>query len=195
MGERDDVLEPDPTRPEHIVRTGRIQDVEDGLSEMPHVILNQARVHDMYLDVMRNAPSRLAPDYQRRLIDLAVHETAANHPVTVRLERLDSDHKVETETVAARYVVGCDGARSAVRKAIGRETQGRSGQQGLGRDGCPGGNGFPGYPAENLDSVRQRLNAADYSARGRLRESGRLREKWHQHLEGQQRLFRARAVT
>ena len=29
-----------------IIRTGRVQDIEDGLSEFPHVILNQARVHD-----------------------------------------------------------------------------------------------------------------------------------------------------
>ena len=43
-----------------------------GLSEFPHVILNQARVHDFYLDVMRNAPARLEPDYSRRLLDLAI---------------------------------------------------------------------------------------------------------------------------
>ncbi|HEY0203821.1 MAG TPA: FAD-dependent monooxygenase, partial [Acetobacteraceae bacterium] len=32
-----------------IIRGGRIQDTEDGLSEFPHVILNQARVHDFLL--------------------------------------------------------------------------------------------------------------------------------------------------
>lgn len=42
-----------------ITRTGRIQDVEDGLSEQPHTILNQARVHDFYLEIMKNAPNRL----------------------------------------------------------------------------------------------------------------------------------------
>ena len=51
--------------------TARIQDVEDGLSEFPHVILNQARVHDFYLNVMRNSASRLEPYYSRRLLDLA----------------------------------------------------------------------------------------------------------------------------
>ena len=49
---------PDDERPETIVRSGRIQDVEDGLSEFPHVILNQARVHDFFLDVMRRSPAR-----------------------------------------------------------------------------------------------------------------------------------------
>jgi hypothetical protein len=38
-----------------------VQDVEDGLSEFPHVVLNQARVHDFYLDVMRKSPARLEP--------------------------------------------------------------------------------------------------------------------------------------
>jgi 2-polyprenyl-6-methoxyphenol hydroxylase-like FAD-dependent oxidoreductase len=53
---------PDDAARERIVRHGRIQDVEDGLSEFPHVILNQARVHDFYLDVMRRSPNRLEPD-------------------------------------------------------------------------------------------------------------------------------------
>ena len=48
---------PDDKQRENIVRSGRVQDVEDGLSEFPHVVLNQARVHDFYLDVMRKSPA------------------------------------------------------------------------------------------------------------------------------------------
>jgi phenol 2-monooxygenase len=119
---------PDGNKPEHIVRSGRVRDVEDGLSEMPHVILNQARVHDCYLDVMRKSPTKLEPYYSRRLLDLDVSTTARvdAHAVTVRLERLDAGHEGEIETVRARYVVGCDGARSTVRKSIGRELRGDS---------------------------------------------------------------------
>src|SRR5882672_10769710 len=40
---------PNDTSKDKVVRHGRIQDVEDGLSVFPHVILNQARVHDFYL--------------------------------------------------------------------------------------------------------------------------------------------------
>lgn len=122
---------PDANRPEAITRSGRIQDVEDGLSEFPHVILNQARIHDFFLDVMRRSPSRLEPDYSRRLTDLQI-DNASSHPVTVKLERLDPAHEGEIETVRARYVVGCDGARSAVRKSIGRTLQGDSANQAWG---------------------------------------------------------------
>jgi phenol 2-monooxygenase len=116
---------PDEREPQNIVRSGRVQDVEDGLSEFPHVILNQARVHDCYLDVMRRSPTKLEPYYSRRLVDLKVDQSSSN-PVTVRLERVDPDNEGKIETVKARYVVGCDGARSTVRKSIGRELHGDS---------------------------------------------------------------------
>jgi phenol 2-monooxygenase len=119
---------PDERMQENIVRSGRVQDVEDGLSEFPHVILNQARIHDGFLDVMRKAPARLEPHYSRRLLDLKVDPAAgpADHSVTVRLERVDAGNEGKVETMRARYVVGCDGARSTVRKSIGRELHGDS---------------------------------------------------------------------
>ncbi|MEM1048434.1 MAG: FAD-binding monooxygenase [Pseudomonadota bacterium] len=123
---------PDASNPDHITRNGRIQDVEDGLSEMPHMILNQARVHDMYLDIMRRSPSRLVPDYSLRLRDLSVDADANDYPVTVTLERVEAARAGQTETLRARYVVGCDGARSAVRQAIGRELVGDSANQAWG---------------------------------------------------------------
>lgn len=119
---------PDEGAPEQIVRSGRVQDVEDGLSEFPHVILNQARIHDGFLDVMRKSPAKLEPYYGRRLLDLQVDPTAgaADHAVTVRLERVDAGSEGKVETIRARYVIGCDGARSTVRKSIGRELHGDS---------------------------------------------------------------------
>jgi len=114
-----------------IVRSGRVRDVEEGLSHMPHVILNQARVHDFYLETMQRSTSRLVPHYARRLVGLerapeGLPGSASDHPVTVRFERQDAGHTGEVETIRARYVVGCDGARSAVRQSMGRTLQGDS---------------------------------------------------------------------
>ena len=117
---------PDEKEPGRIVRHGRVQDTEDGLSEFPHVVLNQARVHDFYLERMRNSASRLEPHYARRFVDATVDPAADDYPVTVRLERTDAAHAGQFETVQARYVVGCDGARSGVRKSIGRQLAGDS---------------------------------------------------------------------
>jgi phenol 2-monooxygenase len=127
---------PDDANREHIVRSGRIQDVEEGLSEFPHVILNQARVHDFLLDAMRRGPARLEPYYSRRLLDLTVDAATADdgdaHPVTAKLERIDPGHEGEVETIRARYLVGTDGARSAVRQSIGRALAGDSANQAWG---------------------------------------------------------------
>src|SRR5271169_798959 len=120
---------PDDEQPANIVRNGWVKDVEDGLSEFPHVVLNQARVHDFYLDVMRRSPARLEPYYARRVVALQPApggSDGAARPVAVTLERLDAAHQGETETITARYVVGCDGARSIVRASIGRELRGDS---------------------------------------------------------------------
>ncbi len=118
---------PDDTDASRIVRSGRVQDVEDGLSHMPHVILNQARVHDFYLEVMQRSSSRLVPHYGRRLVGLErAADGVSEQPVTARFERQGDGHMGGVETIRARYVVGCDGARSAVRQSIGRTLQGDS---------------------------------------------------------------------
>jgi phenol 2-monooxygenase len=106
---------PNAERPGEIVRSGLIQDVEDGLAPYPHVIINQARVHQFFLDIMAQSPNRLLPNYNRRFVGLDIGADAA----MARIERLDDAHKGEIEIVRARYVVGADGARSSVRDALG----------------------------------------------------------------------------
>jgi phenol 2-monooxygenase len=109
-----------------LVRADRIEDVEDDLSEMPHVILNQARVHDFYLEVMRNAPRRLSPIYNRELVSLTTTDEP-DYPIIATLKCLENDGAVQT--VRAKYVVGCDGARSAVRRSMGHELKGEAARQ------------------------------------------------------------------
>jgi phenol 2-monooxygenase (NADPH) len=120
---------PDETDRSRIVRTGRIQDVEDDLSEFPHLILNQARIHQYLLDKMRKSASRLEPDYGLEVVDVEIGQ--GDHPVLVTLARANGADG-DLLRVRARYVVGCDGARSRVREAIGRKLEGDSAHQAWG---------------------------------------------------------------
>ncbi|MEX3962976.1 FAD-binding monooxygenase [Paraburkholderia sp. EG286B] len=114
---------PDALERGAIKRTGRVQDTETGLSEFPHVIVNQARIQDYLLDVMRCSSHRLEPDYGLEVVDL-VREDEGDYPVRATLRRTDEAREGETVVMRARYVVGCDGARSRVRAAIGQTLRG-----------------------------------------------------------------------
>ncbi|MGI1669899.1 MAG: FAD-dependent monooxygenase [Neptuniibacter sp.] len=122
---------PDPENPKSIKRVGRVQDVADDSSEMPHILINQARVHELFLEVMKNSTTRLEPDYNWAVKDLVVDTTTENYPVTVTLENTGVNNG-ETKIVRANYVVGCDGARSTVRKSIGGELHGDAAHQAWG---------------------------------------------------------------
>ncbi len=122
---------PDPENPAHIKRIGRVQDVADDSSEMPHILINQARMHQLFLDVMMNSPTRLEPDYNWAVKDLEIDSASDDYPVTVTLEDTGVNWG-ETTTVRANYVVGCDGARSNVREAIGGKLEGDAAHQAWG---------------------------------------------------------------
>ncbi|MBU6257895.1 MAG: FAD-dependent monooxygenase [Burkholderiales bacterium] len=123
---------PDPERPDHIRRVGRVQDVADGSSEMPHILINQARLHELFLEVMKNSPSRLEPDYNWEVVGLTIDASTGDHPVTVTLKDASGVNWWATRQVRANYVVGCDGAHSAVRKAIGGVLHGDAAHQAWG---------------------------------------------------------------
>lgn len=115
-----------------LTRVARVQDVPEGISEMPHVLINQARVHDLFMDVARNAPTRLVPDYGLKVADLVIDPTTDDHPVTVTLEHTAPGREGQRQTVRANYVIGCDGARSNVRRAIGGALHGDAAHQAWG---------------------------------------------------------------
>ena len=126
---------PDEKQPQNIIRSSRIQDTEDGLSEFPHMVLNQARVHDFYLDIMKKSNSGLEPDYSRKLISVDIDSeksSSDDFPITAKFQKTTTDGSCETETISAKYIVGCDGARSVVRNELNLSLKGDSANQAWG---------------------------------------------------------------
>ncbi|HEY5223631.1 MAG TPA: FAD-dependent monooxygenase [Microbacteriaceae bacterium] len=115
---------PDPDDPTRIVRNGMPADDPTGVSEFPHLIVNQARIQDYFAEAMANSPTRMKPDYGWEFVGLDVADEAEGHPVTVRLRSTAGTHEGQERIVRAKYVIGCDGARSPVRSAIGRTMAG-----------------------------------------------------------------------
>ena len=161
---------PDPEDRTKIKRTGRIQDTEDGLSEFPHVIVNQARMLAYLLEHMEKSASRLAPFYGLHASDVDVDSSGSSqYPVTVTVQHMNAlEHTGDASTVRAKYVVGCDGARSRTRTAIGRELIGDATNESWGVMDVLAVTDFPDI----------RLKSAIYSPKGNIliipREGGYL---------------------
>lgn len=109
---------PDPADPSKIHRAARAVDDPTGISEFPHLIVNQARVLDYFAEFMANSPSRMKPDYGYEFRGLKVDDDG-EYPVSVTLLHTAGPLEGQERTVRAKYVVGADGARSKVRESIG----------------------------------------------------------------------------
>jgi phenol 2-monooxygenase (NADPH) len=109
---------PDPADPSRIIRAAVAPDDPAGVSEFPHLIVNQARVLDHFAEVMIQSPTRMTPDYGWEFRGLQVADDG-DHPVSVTLSQTAGEGPREERTIRAGYVIGADGARSRVRDAIG----------------------------------------------------------------------------
>ncbi|MFC7944349.1 FAD-dependent monooxygenase [Microbacterium oxydans] len=116
---------PNPDKRDEIVRTSRTADYAYDICEFPHLIVNQARVLDYFAEAAANGPGRIVPDYGIEFTGLTVHDEG-EYPVEVGIRYVAGERAGEERTIHAKFVAGCDGARSGVRQAIGRTHVGAS---------------------------------------------------------------------
>lgn len=112
---------PDAVQRNKIARTSRVKDVPEGLSEYPHLIVNQARLQDFLFEKAARSASRTAPVYGVELLHVERTEEG-DYPVKATLRRGGENGQILV--VNAKYVVGTDGARSNVRRSLGIKLQG-----------------------------------------------------------------------
>ena len=101
---------------ENIRRSHVAPDIEPGLSHQPHVILNQARMNALMLGEVARLSGRqdAGIEYGCNVLDVNVHDDET-HPVEVKAVKDGCEELV----YRAKYVLGCDGAHSTVRRALG----------------------------------------------------------------------------
>ncbi|KAF1832623.1 hypothetical protein BDW02DRAFT_417402 [Decorospora gaudefroyi] len=109
-----------------IKRMSRSIDTEKGLSHLPHVILNQARMNGLMLGKIQsvlkdqgrweNGASN-GIEYGWAVKSLEIDESLASDP-DAHCIKVTASQGGKDELWEAKYVLGCDGAHSTIRKAL-----------------------------------------------------------------------------
>lgn len=118
----------------------RVQSQPEGLSRFAQTLLNQGEVEQTMIDYLEER-GRIRVERQKRAERIYFAEDDNDtHPVVVETKALKSDSMMHllqpedrdkhgsqvTEVIHARYIIGCDGAKSAVREQLGIELEARS---------------------------------------------------------------------
>ncbi|KAJ7443884.1 FAD binding domain-containing protein [Mycena galericulata] len=140
-----------PDKEGKLVPTSRIPDTDPNTSRFRHVVLTQGRIEDFLIDCMKADGLTVERSISPLSLEYNDDNPAESHPITVKLAHLvPLDDKspdassglyrsniismpdapaaqVErVEELKAKYVVGCDGARSWTRKQLGFSLDGDS---------------------------------------------------------------------
>jgi phenol 2-monooxygenase len=104
---------------EGIKRKSRSIDTEKGLSHLPHVILNQARMNGLMLGKMekilkeKDATNKAKVEYGWTTKNVSISSNDSEYPCQVTASKDGKE-----ETWHAKYVLGCDGAHSTIRHSL-----------------------------------------------------------------------------
>jgi phenol 2-monooxygenase len=138
-----------------------VRDTEEGLSEFPHVIVNQARMLAYLLEHMERSPSKLVPHYGLRLDAVDVGTDGVSATLCGVQDRGDVDGPCQVRRrLRRRTQRRAHGDRPRARR--------RRDERVLGRDGRPRRHRLPGHP------VKAAINSAEGNILIIPREGGYL---------------------
>jgi phenol 2-monooxygenase len=109
-----------------IKRKSRSIDTERGLSHLPHVILNQARMNGLMLGKMERVLKEKGKwkegtsngiEYGWAVKSVDINQSRKNDP-NAHCVKVTAEKDGKEEVWEAKYVLGCDGAHSTIRKAL-----------------------------------------------------------------------------
>ncbi|CAG5180942.1 uncharacterized protein ALTATR162_LOCUS9514 [Alternaria atra] len=109
-----------------IKRKSRSIDTERGLSHLPHVILNQARMNGLMLGKMERVLKEKGKwkegtsngiEYGWAVKSVDIDQSRKNDP-NAHCVKVTAEKDGKEEVWEAKYVLGCDGAHSTIRKAL-----------------------------------------------------------------------------
>ncbi|KAI8963545.1 FAD binding domain-containing protein [Daldinia sp. FL1419] len=140
-----------------IRRTHYAADRPPGVSHMPHVLLGQARINELLTNEMEGRAKKPCIEYGCEVLSVDVDRESAQDPdahcVTVRVLKDGTEREYHT-----KYVLGSDGAHSAVRKSLGFKMVGDTSDSVWGV--------MDVYPQTNFPDIRKK--SVIHSAAGNL---------------------------
>src|SRR5690625_2962578 len=141
------LLAPDPENLSNIVRSSRSPDDAAGISEFPHIYVNQSRILDYFLRDAERAPGRATPDYGVEFLTADI-DPDADYPVTAQIRYTAGERAGEERTVKAKYLVGGDGARSTDRNILRHRLEGDASMHAWGLIDATANSAFPDIQAK-----------------------------------------------
>ena len=115
-----------------IVRTSLVPDIGVPARYAQEFTIHQGRLERMFSeDLARYSPRGV--EYDTRILSVKIDEQTNNeYPVEIEVEKISSSGQGSSDAapsirrIRAKHVVGCDGARSVVRRSVGLELKGET---------------------------------------------------------------------